>query len=138
MTAADVRGKSFYLESITYQNASAVAISRTPPDDLKTDAYYAGHSVPTVFGIIVYPHVEFTDRGVLITGVEWPNMMWAGLARKAYRECEPLTLPPDQIWDPDADGAVAAPNRLDDCKRQRVYLSVSEFRKYTPAKLKVG
>lgn len=132
LTAADVCGKSFFLESTTHQHAPAVMICRTQPADSKTDPYNDGTGPPECWGIIIYPHVEFIGTGVVLTGIEKPNMMWAGLAHKEYRDSEvKLDLPPARIWDPDA---LDPPWKLDDLKRQKVLLSVEPTRRYAPQK----
>lgn len=135
LTAQDVGGSAFTLETLIHQNSPAVAINRTWPADLTKDPYNSSGSPPSVWSIIVHPYFEFTDRGVVVKGLEKPNMMWAGLARKVYGDCTPLTLPPERIWDPDIDEAPTFLNRL---RRQEIYLSVADFPRYTPKLAKTG
>lgn len=131
LTAEDVGGKSFYLETTTQQHVPAVMVCRTRPARASDDPYDDGTGPPECWTIIVYPHIEFIGTGVILTGLEQPNVMWAGLARKGYDGSGKLALPPERIWDPDA---VEYPRKLDYLKRQKILLSVNKTRRYTPKK----
>lgn len=134
LTAKDARGKSFFLESTTTYHAPAVMVCRTRPDKPADDPYDDGTGPPECWVQFVYPHVEFIGTGVILTGLELPNMTWAGLARKEFRDAAvKLDLPPERIWDPDA---LDRPYGLDNLKRQKILLTVDETRRYDPKKLK--
>jgi hypothetical protein len=136
LTAKDVCGKSFFLESTTTCHAPAVMVCRTRPDKPDDDPYDDGTGPTDLWTMIVYPHIEFIGSGVILTGLEKSNMMWAGLARREYRDASAkLDLPPDRIWDPDI---LDSPRKLDDLKRQKILLTVNETRRHTPKKLKTG
>ena len=89
VTAADVRGSHFYLESSSLRgrtrgDAPCLCICRAYKD-LRTDPYNEDGRPPTVWTIIAYPHVTFFDRALEVVGLEMPNMCYAGVPVRANR-----------------------------------------------------
>lgn len=128
LTAEDVGGTAFMLNTVVYYREPAISIHRIRDSKKKGDPYDDnGSGAPSVWGHIVYPHIEFMDYGVILTGLEAPNMMWAGQARAPYEGNPQLALSPERIWN--TDRGPEPWKHLDNLKRQKVYLSA-----LTPAK----
>jgi hypothetical protein len=121
VTLKQVRGAEFYLSSTSYGNRPAVHVARRAKN-LGTDPWNEDGRPPNLMFMIVNPVFEFYGGRLRIDGLEYGNMIWAGLVRPAYEGRPALKgVPAHQVWDWKKIGT--CPYEFENLHRQTVVLA---------------
>lgn len=124
--AKDVHASYFYIETERNHNhyGKMLHICRRSKD-IDTDPYNCSGSPASVWTTIVQYHLDIFDGFVEVTGLEKPNVCWAGKYHPGYEQSgQPLLVPPaDQLLEDDAHYRGGRTSfGVDGLRRQRVIL----------------
>lgn len=124
LKAEHCNAKGFYLDSGTTNGnrctIPAVHISRWL-GPLADDPYNDDGRPPTLMFQMAYPQIEFSTGGVIIEGIEIPNLSWCGHLMPPYYDDLPSCPEATYLSDDDKERGCDVPFQLR--KRQRIIMT---------------